>query len=305
MEKLRNALRTTFKQIKRSGWLAWASVAVMCLATLVSTIFGFLAYTSNLFLQSVEQQPQIYIFFEVGTSEQNILNYKARWETIKGVSYIEYTSEDQAKQEFYNAQREINELAAEAVEQRKLPASLAIRLTSLDFAEDTSNLIAEAKNEDQDIKTILYSREIVDNIREVFGWLRIGGGVIMSLLLIVIVLFTLLTVEFRMHSRAKEIEIMQLVGGSLAYIRMPFILEGAIYGAIGALLSNSIIGGLMLLINHQINSGELNYLRELLGALSWPELNLQLLLGVCFAIILAATMLGAFNSFIAIRRYIK
>lgn len=305
MEKLSTAFSTSLKQIKRSGWLAWASIAVMTLAILVTSIFGFLAYVATLFLQNLEQKPQIYVVFEVGTPEEKIFELRNQFEQIQGIAYTEYTSEEQARDEFSRSQRQVNELAARAVEERRLPATLAVRLDTLTFAETVNEDLLAAKEKNAEINDILYSRDVVDNIREVFGWLRIGGGVIMAMLLIVIVLFTLLTVEFRMHSRSEEIEIMQLVGGSLGYIRMPFIFEGAIYGFLGALISNGIIVVLLVFIYNQWTSGKLNYIRGLLSSLEWPSLSVGTFAISFFIVLLIGTLVGGINSYIAIRRYIK
>jgi cell division transport system permease protein len=305
IENLFRAIGTTRKQIKRSGWLALASISVMTLAFFITSVFGILAYTSNLFLQSVEQEPQIYAFFEIGTEEGEILGVQEEWESLEGVAYVDYTSEDQAKQEFYSAQSEINELAADAVEERSLPASLAIRLYSLEDAPEISEIISDAQSERSEIKDIYYSRDIVDNIREVFMWLRFGGGTVMVLLVVVLVLFTLLTIEFRMHSRSEEIGIMQLVGGSLFYIRLPFILEGAFYGIIGALISNIILSGLFALFNYQINSNDLVFVKEILLRLDWPDLGIPEITAMFAGTMLLGALLGSINSFIAIKGYIK
>jgi cell division transport system permease protein len=277
----------------------------MTLAFLISSVFGLIGYASNLFLKSVEQEPQIYAFFEIGTKESKIMEIKDQWEDLPNVAFIEYTSEEQAKDEFYEAQKQINTLAAEAVQERQLPASLAIRLNSLDNAEEINDKISETQEENSEINTILYSSEIVDNIREVFFWARLGGGIVMLLLIIVLVLFTLLTIEFRMHSRAEEIGIMQLVGGSLFFIRLPFVLEGAIYGIIGALISNTIIGSLYAFLRYQLEHNELVYLKELLVRLTWPELNIPTIVALFSSTILIGALLGSFNSYVAIRRYIK
>ncbi len=305
MEKIVSAFRTSLKQVRRSGWLAWASTAVMALAVLVSTIFGFLAYTAELFLTSVEREPQIYVVLEIGTPESEINSLKNKVEEFNGVEYAEYTSEDKAREDFARSQRQVNELAARAVEERQLPATLAVRLTRLDFANTVNDELDKAKAENPAIKQIIFTREIAENIREVFSWLRLGGGLIIGMLLIVIVLFTLLTVEFRMHSRAEEIEIMQLVGGSLGYIRLPFIIEGAIYGFLGALFSNLIVGGIAIFIFQQWSSGKLNFSKGFVSNLDWPTITVsRLALG--FAVVLALGIaVGVINSYVAIRRYIK
>jgi len=305
MDSFKSIITTTNKQISRSGWLGLASVAVMTLAFMISTIFGIVAYAANRYLINVEQQPQIWAFFNVGTSEADILKYKSNWEKLPGVSFVEYTSEDQAKDEFYQVQKNVDEIAAEAVADRKLPSSLAIRLESLEFADNVSKVVLSAKDNDESVKQVLYSKQIVDNIREVFNLVRLGGAIIITLLVLVLILFTFLTVEFKMHNRGEEIEIMQLVGGSLGFIRMPFIIEGAYYGFMGALISNLIVTGLTVFIRLQLQNGSYLYLRELISSLKWPEVNIPTLVAMFVSLLIAGAVLGSLNSFIAIRRYIK
>ena len=240
---LRRAFKNTGKQIKRSGWLAWTSILVMTLAFLVISIFGFLAYTSNLFLKYIENKPHIYVFFNTGVEEQEITDIKERWEKLPNIDYIEYTSEDQAVKEFYDSQKNVNPLAAEAIKDRTFPASLAIRLNSVNDAQEIISLVNSEKDTNPDVFRVRYSEDTLNNIRDVFMWLRIGGGIIMGLLLLVVFLFTLFTVEFRTFNRSEEIGIMQLVGGSLFFIRLPFILEGTFYGIMGALISNLLLVG--------------------------------------------------------------
>ena len=305
METTIRVFRNTFKQIRRSGWLALASVSVMVLAFLIGTIFGVLGYTINLFLTSIEQEPQIYAFFEIGTDEDEIFRLQQKWESLDEVAYIDYTSEEQAKQEFYEAQKDVNDLAAKAVEDRQLPASLAIRLSNLNKADEISEIIASEKEVNSNLKLVLYSSNIVDNIREVFFWVRLGGGVVMAVLFVVIILFTFLTMEFKMHSRADEIGIMQLVGGSLWFIRMPFIIEGMVYGAIGAIVSNIILFSIYTIAKIETSKGDYSYVQDLLSRFNWPQFDTLEVIFIVLILVLIGAILGGMNSYLAIRRYIR
>lgn len=298
--------QTTNKQIRRSGWLAWTSILVMTIAFLVISIFGAIAYTSNLFLKYIENKPHIYVFFQTEVPEENIIALKQRWEDKPNIDYIEYTSEEQAVQEFYDSQKAVNPLAAEAIKNRTLPASLAIRLHSVEDAQNIIDLVNQEQESNEDIFRVRYSEDTINNIKDVFSWLRVGGGVIMALLLVVVFLFTLFTVEFRTYNRSEEIGIMQLVGGSLWFIRMPFILEGTIYGIIGALISNIILAGFGALVYYTaMTSPTMVFLNNLFGQLEWPELSVTNILIVFFAFIISGAVLGTVTSYMAILRYIK
>jgi cell division transport system permease protein len=298
-------IANTSKQIRRSGWLAGGSVIVMTLAFFIGTIFLFLAYSSNLFLQSIENKPHIYLFFKAGTSEEKIFALRDSLNQLPEIYHIEYTNEESAYNEFKQVQERKDPQLAQSIRSNVLPPSLGIRLNKITDADMMIDLLNQKKETNKDILDVRYSKETIDMFKNLFYWLRIGGGVIIGVLVFVIFLFTLLTVEFRTYNRAEEISIMQLVGGSLWFIRAPFILEGAFYGFAGSLVSNSIIFGLgYLVFGLNKASAEVSYISNLLADLNWPVFTPVHYLVAFFGIILLGTIIGAINSLFAIRRYI-
>ncbi|MEI7579063.1 MAG: permease-like cell division protein FtsX [bacterium] len=303
---LKRIISQTAKQIKRSGWMSIASILVMSLAIFISTIFLFLAFVSNLFLQSIENEPHIYAFFKVGTQEETITNFKKEWEKSSEIQFIEYTSEEQAISEFKKAQEINNPQIAQNVRANVLPPSLSIRLYRINDADKIIEMIVGTQKDHKELTTVAFNKNTIDTIKSLFFWLRLGGGIIMGLLLLVIMTFTLLTIEFRTYSRAEEIGIMQLVGGSLWFIRAPFIFEGAFYGFLGSLISSSIIyllTYLVFVVNRQ--SGAVDFLYSFFGDLRWPAFHLPEFILLYFIILVVGTLIGTFNSFLAIKRYIN
>lgn len=306
IDALVRSIKTTFKQIKRSGWLSWASVAVMTLSFLVTTIFLALALVLNLVLKSIENEPHIYIFYNAGTQEEKILKTKEDWAKIENIESIVYTSEKDAIAEFKKYNEKSNPITAEAIRENILPASLGIRLKKIEDANQVIQMVEKEKETNVDVLSVGYSETVIQNIKEIVNIVRIVGAIIIIMLVIVILLFSLLTVEFRIFNRSEEIGIMQLVGGDIWYIRLPFILESTIYGVLGAGLSNLILIGSFYGIKHYYSQTELmSFIYRFFGSLPWPAVTTEDAILIFLAVLGIGGFIGMINSLIAISRYIK
>lgn len=311
-------LINTGKQIKRSGWVAWSSVMVMALAFFVASIFGGLAYLSNLYIQFIETRDNVLVFFEVGTDPAVVERLKDKWENLPQVKEIGFTSEEDAYR-IYLEETEISKPIEHQLlkdyEIKKLPSSLDIQLYSLDDINAVRNVLlddidAELAHIQYDPNeppiTLRIDDETLDELREVFSAFRVGGAIILTLLFVIIFFFTLMTVEYRTYNRMEEIGVMQLVGGSLWYIRAPYIMEGGAYGFFGALISTLILGGVYFFIFIANPGSALAvFIRERLSVLPLPHMTAALLVVLIATKLTVGFLVGSLSSYLAIRRYIK
>lgn len=81
-----------------------------------------------------------------------------------------------------------------------------------------------------------------DAARRAVTWL---GAVVGTLALLAVIFIVSNTVRLALYARREELAIMDLVGATHAYIRVPYYVEGALQGALGAGLA---VGGLWALL---------------------------------------------------------
>ena len=121
------------------------------------------------------------------------------------------------------------------------------------------------------------------------GVIGIGGIMGMAVMFIIAT-----TVRLALHTRAEEIEIMQLVGATLWFIKFPFFLEGILQGMLGASLAVGLCYGLFaVLMNWVKPMGELFFDFSLLQFLPLPMIA---------SILLGGAVLGGLGSLFSLRR---
>ncbi len=361
----RRILANSLKQIKRSGWVGWASVSVMTLAFLVAIIFGGLAYISNLYIQFIETKSNLLVFFEEGMDREVVDRLRDTWKSNPKIKDIEYTTEAQAYEQYADYTAKVLPETYEILktkEEKILPSSLDIQIWSLSDLESVKNSIQSSIDEELGLLKIIKTEESdtevveetpteegdnatevttedvtleddlsleeftykyqtdpnrppielrvddknLDQLREVLTSVRIAGIFIITLLFIVIFFFTFMTVEFRLYNQMEEIGVMQLVGGSLTFIRAPYILEGGFYGLIGSFISSIFIASVIFVVFVADSNSVLStFIYENFSNLPWPYVSTLGWVGLILLSTVTGFLIGSISSFLSIKRYIR
>ncbi|MGW8432450.1 permease-like cell division protein FtsX [Curtobacterium citreum] len=119
---------------------------------------------------------------------------------------------------------------------------------------------------------------------------------IASLMLVAAVLLIATTIRLSAFSRRRELGIMRLVGASNRFIQTPFVLEGVIAAAIGAVLSG---GAILAVVWFFVR----NYLSQRFPQTSFIGMSDAAV--VVPAVIVVGVLLAGISASIAIRRYLR
>jgi cell division transport system permease protein len=305
LTQFKRVFDTAVKDLKRHKAITFSSIAVMTLVFLVFSIFSFFAYSATKFFNYVETREHLEVFFNTDVPESQILEIKQTLEYTQKTAYIEYTTQEQAA-DFLRERHSDNELILGAINPESLPASLAIRAKKIEYVKDLNSILLTQDTDGTLIYKIGYNEDTTNLLKDLLFWVRLVGGVLFTILVIVMFLVSLIAVEISMTLRSEEISIMHLVGGGKWFIRAPFIVQGAIYGIIGAFVATTILVGTGVLFYFvKDHSPTLSFLSNFFSDLDWPSINPLLLIGIFLGEVVLGGFVGSVNSLFAVFRRLK
>lgn len=285
-------LDTVAKYIRRSPYQSIAATLVMTVTFFAISVFALLTIISAGIIDYFESAPQLRIFFKQTATEQQIKELQTKIETTNRAKSVTYVSKEEALKIYHELTNQ-DPVLLELVTADVLPASLEIQTENPQDLTD----IASALDGVTIIEQVQLPQDVIDTIISwTDGARKLGIGVIAVLLLVS--MFVILTiVGIKITVRREEIEIMRLIGASNWFIRLPFILEGMLYGFIGALAGWTAAVGLLLYQTPGI--------KEKLGDIAVLPLSPIVQTELLVAELIFAIALGALASYFAVLRYLK
>lgn len=230
-------LKSALDRIRRSPFQALAAVFVLSITFFVTTILSILVYSSEQTIQYFETRPQVIAFLKDEIVAEEISALQNKLSSDERVKNVYYVSKEEAL-EIYKKATSDNPLLSELVSPDIFPASLEFSVVDLSFAEV---VIDEVKSEDI-VDEVGFTAnlggestltDVVERLRSITLYLRVGGGVFVSLLLGTSFLVLMIIIGMRITTKRGEIKILDLIGATPSFIRSPIILEALFYALAG------------------------------------------------------------------------
>jgi cell division transport system permease protein len=152
----------------------------------------------------------------------------------------EYVSKADAIARF---RREFTDLASltDGFDDNPFPASVEVRVHAAAEADGRAGSLVQEIAGLPGVADVRYDREWLARVTSGLEAVR-GAGFALAMLMALAAGLTVATVvRLGLHARRDEIEIMQLVGSPLAFIRGPFVAEGLLQGGLGALVALAVL----------------------------------------------------------------
>lgn len=228
-----------FKNIRRNRMFSIASVLTMTTCLFLFGVMYFIVTNLRYMIREAEANVGITVFFNDGTTEQEMLDIRNQIEAKQGVKLVKYVSGDQAWEEFKELYLSDPELLESFGDENPLANSASFEIF-FDTVEDQSALTTEIKRING-VRQVNDTQQLVQALTKTNRVVSLSSSVLIVLLLVISLFLISTTVSVGVSVRKNEISIMHLIGATDRFIRFPFIIEGMTLGLLGAALPLSIL----------------------------------------------------------------
>ena len=285
-------IRDAVKSLFRNGWSTFGAISAVSMVLLLVGIFVSLLFNMNKIATDVEQDVNVRVYIDLAADETKTEELKAAIQALDAVDTVKFRSKDEeldditksVAQEFELFKNDSNPLRNAFDVSTKNPKQTKEVATTIEKMDYVARVNYGGARADTLFKVISTSRNV-------------GIGVITVLLIIALFLISN-TIRATIHARRTEIEIMQLVGATKAYIRWPFFLEGGFIGLIGSIVPIALLWVLYV----WVYKGGSDFFAGSNFSLLAPNPFLYRLSLVMAGV---GVLIGSFGSIFSMRRFLK
>ena len=225
-----------FKNLGRNKWYTLASIATITACLFLFGLFYAIITNFQNVVKTAEEGVSVTVFFNEGTTEDEILAVKSDLEKRTEVREIQYVSADEAWEGF--KEEYLGEYADGFTENPLADsANLQIYLNDVSMQPALVTYI-ESITSVREVNRSEVTATTLSGLNLLIAY--VSAGIIIVLLLVSIFLISN-TVTMGIAVRKDEINIMKYIGATDFFVRAPFVVEGILIGLIGSVIPLVII----------------------------------------------------------------
>ncbi len=232
------SIKRAWQGFWRNALMSLAATATMVLMLLL--LAGFWIIQTGLLagLEFTEQKVEVVAYLQPNTTDTQVEGLQAQLLELPVVDEITYVTRDEALTRFRESmEAQGREDLTQYLDSNPLYASLEVKLLDPSAVRD----VGDALRASPLVRNVINIEDLVDRVLTVTNILRTAGTVLLVVVGIIVLFIIVNAIRLAVVARSEEIEIMRLVGASDAFIRWPFVFEGAFVGFLGAAVTLGIL----------------------------------------------------------------
>jgi len=286
-------IRETLLGLRRGGWMNWAAISTM---TVLLFLFGISLQASwqlEGLLNQFGSQLEVSVYLDSGVQAASLEEVVS---ALPEVTAVESISKEVAWEELV-ADLGISDIAGATDQLKGNPLVDALRVKA-SRSEAVPSLAAQLQNM-QGVSDVLYIDEAVKRIEQLNQGLRWSSFFVIGILSLTAIAVITTTIRLIVMARRQEIEVMQLVGATNIWIYLPFILQGAFFGLVGAGVAWGLLTGIHQFLYELVNQ-QPDFIQFVVNGL---QLTPQQTILLPSALLGLGCLIGLLGSLVAVRKY--
>jgi cell division transport system permease protein len=228
------SLRRAWQGFWRNALMSLAATATMVLMLLLLAGFWILRTGLQAGIDYTESKVEVVADLKSEAKDDQVEGVQAALLEMPEVDAVEYVSKEEALARYRaTLQEQGEEDLTRYLDANPLPASLEVKLVDPSIFGN----VVEFLRADPAVEKVKEGQKTVDSLLAITNVLSTAGTVVLVIIAFIVLFIIVNTIRLAVVARAEEIEIMRLVGASDAFIRWPFVFEGAMVGFLGAVLT--------------------------------------------------------------------
>lgn len=275
------------------------AITIFTIAISLFTLGGFLLVLQNIqnILESAGNTLYVTAYVKESAPESEVSDIIRELEANQRVRSVEFVTKKMALERFRSDLGSKASLLDGLDQENPLPASVDVVLQPDELTTDAGERLVASLRQKSVFDEVVFGSDWVERAQSVLTAFRIIALVSVVCALAVIIFLIGNTIKLVIYARRDELSIMQLVGASDTFVKVPFVIAGLLQGVVGSVLGLVLLQGMFGLIDSSLQGA------ELFGA-TIPEFSF-LHLGSVIGIVLLGVAVGALGSFFALGRFMK
>ena len=241
-----NVVKESFSGLWRNKTMSFTSIiSIAAMLTLFGVVMLMIVNLNGLAYQTGEKLDKVVFFLKDEASPSDVNDFIDELHNNNKVKKVSYVSRDEALKEFKESFGDNSKILENIPGGNPLPASVTVEMKKLSYGK-------EIEDKYKDLPIVedhnYYYDFVTQMIKVQNGVKYVGAGIVL-----VSVLIIHNTIKIAISNRRKEINIMKYVGATNTYIRGPFLINGIIFGVVGALIAGFITMKLYEILYDRLN----------------------------------------------------
>lgn len=288
-------IRDAFKSVSRNFSLSIASISCISITLIVVGLALIISFNVDNFARTIKNDVTVVVFLKQDTTSEELETIKNKIASFENIDTIKVRTKEESKKEMMT-ESDIFKATMETwpEEDNPLRDSYLIKVKEIEKINAT---VKQIKTIDK-VEVVDYGEGMVEQLIEAFKLVEKITVVIVAILIVVTIFLIVNTIKLTIFSRKREISIMRLVGASNLTIKVPFVIEGMLIGAIGSIIPIIVVIYGYVAFYDKFDGQLFSALIKLVS----PEPFIYI---ISVAVLLIGIVVGMFGSGRAVRKYLK